>query len=80
MVAVPTVYVRTLKRAVEIMGGEEELARRLQVTPSHLELWISGLVSPPGDVFLKAADVVSEYELQRMMTVKHTAPPQATDA
>jgi DNA-binding transcriptional regulator YdaS (Cro superfamily) len=74
------VYIRTLKRAVEIVGGEEELARRLKVTPSHLALWIGGLVSPPGDVFLKAADVVSEYELQQMMTVKHAVPPQATDA
>ena len=76
----PTVYVRTLKRAVEIIGGEEELARRLQVTPRRLALWMGGVVAPPGDVFLKAAEVVSEYELQRMTTVKHTAPPQATDA
>jgi len=62
----PTVHARTLKRAAEITGGEEELARRLKVTPSHLELWIRGLESPPGDVFLKAVDIVTEHDLQQM--------------
>jgi DNA-binding transcriptional regulator YdaS (Cro superfamily) len=61
-----TVYIRTLKRAAELAGGEEALARRLKVTPSHLELWIRGAVSPPGDVFLMAADIVSEHELKQI--------------
>jgi DNA-binding transcriptional regulator YdaS (Cro superfamily) len=60
----PTVYIRTLKRAAEIVGGEEELARRLKVTPTHLTLWIRGTVSPPGDVFLKAANIVTEHDLE----------------
>jgi DNA-binding transcriptional regulator YdaS (Cro superfamily) len=76
---VATVYVGTLKRAAEIIGGEEELARRLKVTPAHLKLWMSGFASPPGDVFLQAADVVSEHELQQMIVVKHGATPQASD-
>jgi DNA-binding transcriptional regulator YdaS (Cro superfamily) len=63
---VPTVYIRTLRRAVEIVGSEEQLARRLHVVPSHLRLWIDGLASPPGDVFLWAADIVSEFELQQL--------------
>jgi DNA-binding transcriptional regulator YdaS (Cro superfamily) len=62
----PTVHARTLKRAAEIIGGEEELARRLIVTPSHLELWIRGLESPPVDVFLKAVDIVTENDLPQM--------------
>lgn len=74
----PTVYVRTLKRAAEIIGGEEEFAHRLKVTPSLLELWIRGVVSPPGDVFLKAADIVSEHDLQQM-TAKQVTTPQVSD-
>jgi transcriptional regulator with XRE-family HTH domain len=63
---VPTVYARTLRRAAEILGGEESLALRLNVTPSHLALWLKGLASPPGLIFLKAADVVAEHELQEL--------------
>jgi hypothetical protein len=76
---VPTVQARTLKRAVEILGGEEELARRLNVAPNHLKLWLAGVASPPGEVFLEAADVVAEHELHRLMTSEHRVPPEATD-
>jgi DNA-binding transcriptional regulator YdaS (Cro superfamily) len=68
-----TVYIRTLKRAAELIGGEEELARRLMVTPAHLALWIRGVLPPPGDVFLKAADIVAEHDLQQLQ-VKPPAP------
>jgi hypothetical protein len=62
----PTVYSRTLKRAAEVMGGEEQLAQRLTVTPTQLGLCIRGLVLPPGDVFLKAAVIVTQYDLQQL--------------
>jgi hypothetical protein len=74
----PTVYIQTLKRAAEIVGGEEELARRLKVTPSHLTLWIDGVVTAPGDVFLKAADIVSEQDLQELATKPGPAPQAST--
>jgi len=61
--AVPTVYIRTFKRAAEIVGGEEALAFQLQVTPSELALWIQGKVSPPGDAFLRATELVTAHEL-----------------
>jgi DNA-binding transcriptional regulator YdaS (Cro superfamily) len=60
------VYIETLNRAVAILGGEEQLAYRLKVTPSHLALWLGGVASPPGDVFLKAADIVTEHGLQQL--------------
>jgi transcriptional regulator with XRE-family HTH domain len=63
---VPTLYIRTLRRAAELVGGEEELARQLKVSRNHLTLWIRGAVSPPGDVFLGAAEIVNEHELQRL--------------
>ena len=60
---VPDVYIRTLVRAAEIVGGAQELAFRLKVTPSHLSLWMGGLEPCPGYVFLKAVDLVLEREI-----------------
>jgi hypothetical protein len=39
---------------------------RLGVTPGNLELWIRGVVSTPGDVFLKATEIVGQHDLQQM--------------
>src|SRR4030095_5096319 len=55
---VSDVHVRTLMRAAEIVGGPQELAFKLKVTPSHLSLWIGGLEPCPGHVFLIAVDLV----------------------
>ena len=59
----PDVYIRTLLRAAEIAGGAQELAFRLQVTPSHLSLWLGGLEPCPGYIFLKAVDLVLETDI-----------------
>jgi len=59
----PDVHVRTLLRAAEIAGGSQALAFRLQVTPSHLSLWMGGLEPCPSHIFLKAVDLVLEKDL-----------------
>jgi hypothetical protein len=59
---VAAVHARTLQRAAEIVGGEEQLALKLGVTPSHLALWIKGFADPPLDVFLRAVDLVAEHD------------------
>ena len=59
-------YVKTLQRAAEIVGGEQELAMRLRVTPSHLALWLRGIEPPPGAVFLRAVDLVMEFEMKKL--------------
>jgi DNA-binding transcriptional regulator YdaS (Cro superfamily) len=71
--AVAEVHVRTLRRTVEIAGGEEELAILLKVTPSHLALWLRAVVEPPADVFLRAVDLISEHELARL-SASQSAP------
>jgi hypothetical protein len=53
-------HAKLLGRAVEILGGEEEAARYLGVSRAHLRIWMRGLLSPPGDVFLKLVDLLSE--------------------
>jgi hypothetical protein len=57
------VYIRTLARAAEIVGGPQELAFKLKVTPSHLSLWMGGLEPCPGHVFLMAVDLVLERDI-----------------
>ena len=51
-----------MRRAAEILGGEEFLALHLGITPSHLSLWIKGLGRAPDAVFLRAVDIVLESE------------------
>jgi DNA-binding transcriptional regulator YdaS (Cro superfamily) len=53
----------TLRRAADIVGGEEPLARHLGVTPSHLALWIRALADTPDVVFLRAVDIVLAHEV-----------------
>lgn len=60
------VHVRTLQRAAEIVGGEEALARRLNVTPSHLALWLQGKERPSTAIFLRAVDLVHEHDLKKL--------------
>ncbi|MFN2643958.1 MAG: hypothetical protein ABR570_03130 [Burkholderiales bacterium] len=62
----PDLYLRTLQRAAQIAGGEQALAVHLKVTPSHLSLWLKGLERPTTEAFLRAVDLVSEYELAKL--------------
>jgi hypothetical protein len=63
---VAAVHIRTLMRAAEICGGEQELALWLRVTPSHLARWIEGLAPPPPDVFLHAVDLVVDHSISNL--------------
>jgi DNA-binding transcriptional regulator YdaS (Cro superfamily) len=54
------VYVRTLERAAQLVGGEQALALSLKVTPSHLSLWLRGVERPPVEIFLRAVDLVTD--------------------
>ena len=67
----PTVYARALKRAAEIVGGREQLARLLNVVPSHLALWMDGEQPTPQHIFLKAVDLISESEQQSLKKRSH---------
>ena len=65
-VAVPDVYLKTLERAAQLVGGEQALALHLRVTPSHLALWLKGLEEPTTEAFLQAVDLVSEHALAQL--------------
>ncbi len=60
----PTVQARAMRRAAEICG-EDQLARRLGVTTRTVRFWMSGMAVPPGDVFLKVADILGDHALKK---------------
>jgi hypothetical protein len=53
-----TVYTRVLHRACQVVGGVEQLARRLKVSRSLLHAWLEGEDVPPPAIFLKAVDLI----------------------
>lgn len=76
----PDVYIRTLARAAEVVGGATELAFRLKVTPSHLSLWMGGLEPCPANVFLQAVDLVLEREISAQRASLAAQPADSSDA
>ena len=57
---------RMLKRAAEICGGSKALGVRLgTVNELRLTAWMEGRSPLPGQVFLKAADIVLEDDITR---------------
>jgi transcriptional regulator with XRE-family HTH domain len=76
------VRVKTLRRAAEIVGGEEALALLLGVTPSHLALWLRGAMEPPDRFFLRAVDIVLEIDSRPMSSAAeaaaHKSPEETT--
>ena len=73
----PDVYARTLRRAVQIVGGVKELAARLSVPGEDLARWLAAEKLVPLEVFLQAVDVVVSHELEQMSrepTIESPAP------
>ena|SRR5687768_1869991 len=57
---------RTLRRALEILEGDErQLARRLRVPSLELHGFLMGEDTPPTQVFLAAVDIVTEGVARR---------------
>ena len=54
---------RTLRRALQLVGGTvPQLARALVVPAEVLERWLAGEEAPPAWVFLRAVDIVNDKE------------------
>jgi hypothetical protein len=58
-------YVITLQRAVQLAGGEEQLAAKLRTSPEMLAKWLSGEVRPPIKAYLAALEMVTSAARQR---------------
>lgn len=56
---VASVYVRTLRLAAEILGGQAELQRFLAVPGEVLVRWLRGDELPPTHAFLRSVDILA---------------------
>lgn len=54
-----------LRRASEIIGGEEALCEHLGVSRSRLQLWLAARIRLPDPIFLKAVDLVLRDDIAR---------------
>jgi len=55
-----------LHRAASLVGGAGQLRKVLHVSALSLGVWMAGAEPPPRDVFLKAVDIIADYELQKL--------------
>ena len=55
-----SVYSRAVRKAAEMVGGRDELARMLQVPLVDVEKWIVGDRKPPRELFLRVVDILIE--------------------
>jgi DNA-binding transcriptional regulator YiaG len=54
-----TPAIRTLRRAMSILGSREELAQYLEVSAEELSNWLRGEAVPPVRPYVAAVDLVS---------------------
>jgi len=56
--AIDAPYLRMLRKAVDISGGEIRLAEELDVPLEHLQTWLAGEIVPPVDIYIAALALV----------------------
>ncbi len=56
-----TVYTRTMRSAVEAIGGTAQLAKILGASAGEIEAWVKGHAVPPPGIFLRAIDLLSQH-------------------
>jgi hypothetical protein len=56
LIAAP--YLRVLRKAAEMAGGETALAAALAVAPETLRSWLAGEVVPPVKFYVAALEIV----------------------
>ena len=54
-----TVQTQALRKAVEILGGEEQLGARLGLSAGTIRLFITGRIRLPQRLFLQVVDIIS---------------------
>ena len=55
----PNLHAQALKRAVQIVGGVDVLAREVGLQVNLLEQYICGASPVPTDLFLKATEIIT---------------------
>jgi hypothetical protein len=70
---------RVLQRAVEILGSERALARKLRVPRLALSGWLTGAERPISAVFLAAVDVLIERADATGLSQLHSLAAEHSD-
>jgi DNA-binding transcriptional regulator YdaS (Cro superfamily) len=58
------VYLRAIRRACDIAGGDAALAAVLRISPDAIKEWLHGDGGPPENVFLMVVDLIIEHDIQ----------------
>lgn len=58
-----TVYTRTFRRAIDTLGGADQLGKALGASVGEIQAWAEGLTVPPPGAFLAAIDIVANAGL-----------------
>ncbi len=53
-----SVQSRALRKAAELLGGQEKLAERLGVSAAGIEKWTGGKTATPREIFLRVVDLI----------------------
>jgi transcriptional regulator with XRE-family HTH domain len=61
-------YVRPLKNARRIAGGDEQLAAALRTSTESLSRWLSGEAPPPMRTYMAALNLVGRSSLKSRST------------
>lgn len=59
-----TVYVRTLRRTAELLGGEESLAAFLKVRQAIVHTWLEDSTPIPPEKFLQCVDYLLDVHVK----------------
>ena len=60
----PSVYARAVRRAAEIAGGMTQLSAEWHVPIEELMNWLEGTRPVPQEFFLRAVDIITEYDVE----------------
>jgi hypothetical protein len=61
------IHHRALRRAAQILGGEEQLRLHLGATETDFTSW-TGLQELPRNVFLRLVDIITDEEVRQATT------------
>jgi hypothetical protein len=74
-----SVYSRALRKAAELTGGRDKLAKLLQVPAAEIERWIADEAKPPREIFLRIVDLILD-ESRSGADSDSQEPPTPRDA
>ena len=58
-------YLRVLRNAAQLVGGETALAAALAVAPEKLRSWLAGEVVPPVAFYVAALEIIERARAPR---------------